>query len=257
MTTIAIIGAGPGLGLATARRFGREWFSVALISRSQNKLDRLVDELAADATTAAGYPADVQNRTTLAAALDKDSSELGPIEVLQYSPVPRQEFLRPVLDTTAEDLSAATEFSILGPVTAVEQVLDGMTELGRGTVFVRQRLQRRSTQHQRRGHLDRLRRRVRLRRDAARSTRATQYPSRATDHPSAPSAAATPSTHPTHSPNNYGQSTPNNGPSAPQSASASNPVDPAGPSRHNPHRLPHETGAGYIWSRPTTRSHPR
>ncbi|MFF2087879.1 SDR family NAD(P)-dependent oxidoreductase [Nocardia sp. NPDC058176] len=88
MTTIAIIGAGPGLGLATARRFGREWFSVALISRSQNKLDRLVDELAADATTAAGYPADVQNRTTLAAALDKDSSELGPIEVLQYSPVP-------------------------------------------------------------------------------------------------------------------------------------------------------------------------
>jgi NAD(P)-dependent dehydrogenase (short-subunit alcohol dehydrogenase family) len=30
MTTIAIIGAGPGLGQATARRFGAEGFSVAL-----------------------------------------------------------------------------------------------------------------------------------------------------------------------------------------------------------------------------------
>ncbi|MFI9408550.1 hypothetical protein [Nocardia gamkensis] len=30
MTSIAIIGAGPGLGAATARRFGREAFSVAL-----------------------------------------------------------------------------------------------------------------------------------------------------------------------------------------------------------------------------------
>ncbi|WP_278265272.1 SDR family NAD(P)-dependent oxidoreductase [Nocardia sp. AG03] len=45
MTTIAIIGAGPGLGLATARRCGREGFSVALISRSQDKLDRLVNDL--------------------------------------------------------------------------------------------------------------------------------------------------------------------------------------------------------------------
>ena len=33
MTTIAIIGAGAGLGAAVARRFGAEGFAVALISR--------------------------------------------------------------------------------------------------------------------------------------------------------------------------------------------------------------------------------
>ena len=33
MTTVAIIGAGPGLGAAVARRFGTEGFSVALVRR--------------------------------------------------------------------------------------------------------------------------------------------------------------------------------------------------------------------------------
>ncbi len=41
MPTIAIIGAGPGLGAATARRFGREGFGTALIARSKDTLDRL------------------------------------------------------------------------------------------------------------------------------------------------------------------------------------------------------------------------
>ena len=35
MTTIAIVGAGTGLGAAVARRFGAEGFAVALVSRSQ------------------------------------------------------------------------------------------------------------------------------------------------------------------------------------------------------------------------------
>lgn len=39
MTTIAIVGAGKGLGLAVAERFAREGFAVALISRNQDRLD--------------------------------------------------------------------------------------------------------------------------------------------------------------------------------------------------------------------------
>jgi short-subunit dehydrogenase len=47
MSTSAIIGAGPGLGAATARAFGQRDFIVALISRSQANLDRLATDLAA------------------------------------------------------------------------------------------------------------------------------------------------------------------------------------------------------------------
>lgn len=135
-TTIAIIGAGQGLGAATASRFGREGFSVALISRSQENVDRLAADLAGQGIKARGYAADVQDRHALAGALEGAAAELGPVEVLQYSPVPRKDFLRPVLDTTADDLAAATEFSILGPATAVQQVLGGMRELGRGTILL-------------------------------------------------------------------------------------------------------------------------
>lgn len=136
MTTIAIIGAGPGLGAAVARRFGREGFSVALISRTQENLDQLSASLVAEGIQAQGYAADVQDREALTLALATAATDVGPIDVLQYSPVPRREFLRPVLETTADDLSSAAEFSILGPVVAVQLVLPGMTARGSGTILL-------------------------------------------------------------------------------------------------------------------------
>jgi NADP-dependent 3-hydroxy acid dehydrogenase YdfG len=135
LTTVAIVGAGRGLGAAVARRFGAEGFSVALISRSQEHVDQLAADLTAAGLTARGYAASVRDGAALAAALDQAGQELGVVEVLQYSPLPQKEFLRPVLETTAADLAGAVEFSIYGPVTAVHQVLQGMRSLGQGTVL--------------------------------------------------------------------------------------------------------------------------
>ncbi|WP_458114245.1 SDR family NAD(P)-dependent oxidoreductase [Arthrobacter sp. R1-13] len=134
-TTIAIIGAGPGLGLASARRFGAEGFNVALLSRTQEKVDALAAELADDGITARGYAADVRDTESLNAALTRVAEELGVVEVLQYSPVPSREYLRPVLDTTHEELRWALEFSALGAAAAVKAVLPGMRALGRGTAL--------------------------------------------------------------------------------------------------------------------------
>lgn len=64
--TIAIVGAGPGLGAAVARKFGREGFAVALIARNRTKLEALEKDLAADGVTARGYVADVRDRDPLA-----------------------------------------------------------------------------------------------------------------------------------------------------------------------------------------------
>ncbi len=135
MTTLAIVGAGAGLGAAVARRFGAEGFAVALISRSQERVDELARTLADEGITARGYAANVRDHVALAAALDRAAQELGPVEVLQYSPLPQKEFLRPVLETTPGDLVGAFEFSIQAPVAAVHQVLQGMRVLGRGTVL--------------------------------------------------------------------------------------------------------------------------
>lgn len=137
MTTLAIVGAGPGLGAAVARRFGAEGFSVALLSRRQGRLDALVDELGADGVHAQGFVVDVRHPQSLTAALEQATETLGPIEVLQYSPLSQKDFMRPVLETTPADLVGPVEFSIYGPVAAVHQVLPGMRFLGqnRGTIL--------------------------------------------------------------------------------------------------------------------------
>jgi NAD(P)-dependent dehydrogenase (short-subunit alcohol dehydrogenase family) len=133
MTTLAIIGAGKGLGAAVARRFGKEGFSVALISRHQGRLDALASELEADGVQAQGFTADVRDPASIAAALERATETLGPIEVLQYSPLPQKDFMRPVLETTPADLVGPVEFSIYGPVAAVHQVVPGMRFLGEKT----------------------------------------------------------------------------------------------------------------------------
>jgi NAD(P)-dependent dehydrogenase (short-subunit alcohol dehydrogenase family) len=132
MTSIAIIGAGAGLGAAVARRFGAEGFSVGLISRSQERADGLAAELGRDGVQARGFAADARDPDTLRRALEQVTETLGPIEVLQYSPLPQKDFMRPVLETTPQDLVGPIEFSVYGPVAAVHQVLPGMRFLGEG-----------------------------------------------------------------------------------------------------------------------------
>ncbi|MGO4856350.1 SDR family NAD(P)-dependent oxidoreductase [Arthrobacter sp. 2MCAF14] len=134
-TTIAIIGAGPGLGLASARCFGAEGFNVALLSRTQEHVDALAAELADAGIPARGYTADVRDHESLNTALARAAEELGPVEILQFSPVPSKEYLRPVLESTREELRSALEFSALGAAAAMNAVLPGMRALGRGTAL--------------------------------------------------------------------------------------------------------------------------
>ncbi|SNY47110.1 SDR family NAD(P)-dependent oxidoreductase [Paractinoplanes atraurantiacus] len=133
MTTLAIVGAGEGLGAAVARRFGAEGFHVALLARRQDRLDKLGSEL--KGVNSRGYAADVLNAEALSWALERAANDLGPIEVLQYSPLPQRQFLKPVLETSVEEMREAVEFSIAGPMTAVNQVLPGMRQLGRGSIL--------------------------------------------------------------------------------------------------------------------------
>ncbi|MEV5795886.1 SDR family NAD(P)-dependent oxidoreductase [Streptomyces sp. NPDC060011] len=135
MTTFALVGAGPGLGLAAARRFGAAGHRVALISRSAQRQDNLVSELARADVPARAFTADVLDSDSLTAALHQAGDTLGPVEILQFSPVPRGDFMKPVLDTGAADLDDPLAFSVKGPVTCVNAVLSGMRELGRGTLL--------------------------------------------------------------------------------------------------------------------------
>ncbi len=136
MPTIAIIGAGPGLGAAVARRFGAEGFAIALISRDQAKLDVLAAQLRDAGLVARGYAADVREPASLEDALARAAAELGPVTALQYSPLPSRDYLKPVLDLTPDLALEALRFSALGLIHAARAVLPAMRAAGEGTILL-------------------------------------------------------------------------------------------------------------------------
>lgn len=136
MPTIAIVGAGPGLGAAVAHRFGREDFAVALLSRDQAKLDRMAGALEDAGVVARGYAADVLTPGALEDALARAAADLGPITTLQYSPLPSREYLKPVIELTPELALEALRFSALGLIRASRAVLPAMREAGDGSIIL-------------------------------------------------------------------------------------------------------------------------
>ena len=88
MRTLAIVGAGPGIGRAVGSRFGREGYRVALIARNEERLAQRVDELAGEGIDAAAFQADVTDRLAITSAVEAIVDRWGPIDVLEYSPLP-------------------------------------------------------------------------------------------------------------------------------------------------------------------------
>jgi len=132
MKTIAIFGAGPGLGAAVARRFGREGLRVALVARDASRLASTAADLAGGGVEAAGFAADLTDRTAALRAVDEIEARFGPVDVLEYSPTPGGHLRT---DASGLDVAAVTrllDLYVLTPVALVGRVLPGMLERGDG-----------------------------------------------------------------------------------------------------------------------------
>ncbi|PPG50428.1 MULTISPECIES: SDR family NAD(P)-dependent oxidoreductase [unclassified Rathayibacter] len=136
MPLLTVIGAGPGLGLEIARVFGRAGFTVALVSRNQEKLDGLAARLAEEGIEATGFAADIARPETLTAALRAIRADLGPIDVLEFSPADSALAPVGVLDVTPENLQPQIDFYLGGALRAVGEVVPDMIAAGSGTILV-------------------------------------------------------------------------------------------------------------------------
>jgi short-subunit dehydrogenase len=130
--TIAIFGAGPGLGRAVARRFGREGFQVALVARDRSRLDSMASDLAGEGVEAAGFPADLTDRQAALGAVDAIQSRFGPVDVLEYGPTPGAQLRTSPSELDVAAVAQLLELYVLAPVALVGRVLPGMLERGSG-----------------------------------------------------------------------------------------------------------------------------
>ncbi|MFE3317964.1 SDR family NAD(P)-dependent oxidoreductase [Nocardia sp. NPDC059195] len=135
MPTIAVVGAGPGMGLAVARTFGSHGFDVALLSRSQANLDTRVATLAAEGITASGFAADVLDTDSLTGAIEAAAEHFGGIDVLEYSPGgPEPKFVTPSR-LTAADVELQMRYLVYGAIAATGVVVPAMRQAGTGTLL--------------------------------------------------------------------------------------------------------------------------
>lgn len=82
-----IVGAGPGLGTAVARRLGRAGFAIALIARDEQRLGQLGEALQAEDITTGWTAVDVSDQGELAAAVTRFGGFSGRIDVLHHNAV--------------------------------------------------------------------------------------------------------------------------------------------------------------------------
>ncbi|MGO4747737.1 SDR family NAD(P)-dependent oxidoreductase [Streptomyces sp. 2MCAF27] len=145
--TVAVIGAGPGLGRAIARRFGLAGHPVALIARNAGKLQGIADALAAEGITVRAYPADVTDAAGLTGALNTAAGDLGRIGVLSYSPAPtfpnvagqvpdlKAMGFTSAAETTPESVRPMFDMLVGGALTAAAAVLPAMREAHDGALL--------------------------------------------------------------------------------------------------------------------------
>ena len=133
--TIAIFGAGPGLGASVARRFAADGFRVALIARNRERLDALVDQLAAEGVEAAGFTADLAAPDEIPALITAIRDRFGHIDVIEYGPIPSIGFT-PAAELKPATIAAGIPLLVLTPLAVVQAVLPEWTRRGDGAFLM-------------------------------------------------------------------------------------------------------------------------
>ena len=129
---LLIVGAGPGIGAASARRFGREGYDVGLVARSAGALEALTDELAAAGIRATWAAAEIADASALTAAVRRLTDELGRVDVLHFNP----SVFRAVgpLDLSADELLEDVRVGAAALLTSVQAARPAMAAGARVTV---------------------------------------------------------------------------------------------------------------------------
>jgi short-subunit dehydrogenase len=130
----AVVGAGPGLGAAIARRFGREGYHLALLARRLESLEEQTQAFKSSGIEAEAFQADASEPSSLENAFQRVQQQLGNPEVLVYNAAA----LKPgrLKDLTSEDLVQDFKVNLVGAMVAVQQVVAGMREQKRGTILL-------------------------------------------------------------------------------------------------------------------------
>lgn len=134
--SIAVFGAGPGLGQAIAKRYAREGYVVVLVARRQNPLDQLSKELTSAGATVHVITADLSNTDSTSRLAEQIRAKIGNLDAFYYAPTPG-EFV-PAVNLTPQQAQGFMPLSFYTLVALVQEFLPYMVEQGDGVILTAQ-----------------------------------------------------------------------------------------------------------------------
>jgi NADP-dependent 3-hydroxy acid dehydrogenase YdfG len=128
----AVVGVGPGLGAALARRFAQK-YAVAIIARKAEYLKSLAAELGATGAQILEVPADIGDRAQVEAAFTLIRERLGPPEVLLYNA--GSGMFGTITDITPEQYEDSWRVNAYGAFLSAKAVVPDLIARGHGVIL--------------------------------------------------------------------------------------------------------------------------
>jgi short-subunit dehydrogenase len=135
--SIAVFGAGPGLGQAVARHYAREGYAVTLVARRFEPLDRLAQELASAGATTHVMTADLADTGATPRLAQRIRATTGNLDAFYYAPTPATGFVS-AADLTPRHAQSFMPLIFYTMLALVQEFLPHMLEQGDGAILTAQ-----------------------------------------------------------------------------------------------------------------------
>ena len=140
--SIAVFGAGPGLGQAVARRYAADGYAVVLVARRPEPLEEMASDLINGGADAHAITADLSDFPNVPALAERIRHRVGELDAVYYGPTPGGPVaptpsgpVRP-MELTPEQIQAYMPTAVHALVALVRQFLPHMLEQQNGALLV-------------------------------------------------------------------------------------------------------------------------
>jgi len=130
--TALIVGAGPGLGTALAKKFAAEGYDLALAARNLDRVSQLAAELNKGGVTAKAFKADVTDEGSMTALFADVEKSVGPIAVAVHNVNGR--VVKDLLDLTVAEMESQWRTICLGGFLTGREAARHMLPRGAGSI---------------------------------------------------------------------------------------------------------------------------
>ena len=135
--SIAVFGAGPGLGQAVARRYARDGWAVTLVARRSEPLEDLAQELIGAGGSAQVISADLSDTGAAHALAERIRAHTGDLDAFYYAPTPNTGFVS-AADLTPQHAQSFMPLIFYTMVALVREFLPHMLGQGDGAILTAQ-----------------------------------------------------------------------------------------------------------------------